>query len=33
MKKWLVDTALESKLYYIRNNQGHTHRVWDKLVF
>ena len=33
MKKWLVDTAVSSKLYYLKNDQGFYHSVYDAIVF
>lgn len=31
--KMLFDYAFKSKLYYLKNGQGSTHALWDRVVF
>lgn len=33
MKGWLINSAINSKMYYHKNGQGLTHKVYDSLVF
>jgi long-chain acyl-CoA synthetase len=33
IKGWLVKKALDTKMYYAKNGQGLTHRLYDRLVF
>jgi len=32
-KAWLVNRALNSKLYYLKDGQGWNHKVYDNIVF
>lgn len=33
VKGWLINKAVNAKLFYYRNNQGLQHKVYDSLVF
>lgn len=33
VKGWLVRKALAAKMYYLKNGQGLTHKLYDKLIF
>lgn len=33
IKAWLINSAINSKMYYLKNGEGFTHRVYDSLVF
>ena len=33
VKGWLVNKALAAKMYYLKNGQGVTHSIYDRLIF